>query len=109
MKNYYEILGISKEATAEEIKKSYRKLSLQYHPDKNPDGESRFKELSEAYSILGDEEKRSKYDSGGMNMEDMFSNGGNPFDMFGDLLEEVMVLREMVEHLGHPDNVYEIN
>jgi|2_EtaG_2_1085320.scaffolds.fasta_scaffold00614_4 molecular chaperone DnaJ len=85
MKNYYEILGISKEATAEEIKKSYRKLSLQYHPDKNPDGESRFKELSEAYSILGDEEKRSKYDSGGMNMEDMFSNGGNPFDMFGDL------------------------
>ena len=60
MKNYYEILGVSKEATAEEIKKSYRKLSLKYHPDKNPDGEEKFKEISEAYTILGDAEKRSK-------------------------------------------------
>ena len=62
MKNYYEILGVSKEATAEEIKKSYRKLSLKYHPDKNPDGEDKFKEISEAYSILSDNEKRNKYD-----------------------------------------------
>ena len=58
MKNYYEILGVSKEATAAEIKKSYRKLSLKYHPDKNPEGEDKFKEISEAYAILGDEEKR---------------------------------------------------
>jgi len=85
MKNYYEILGVSKEATAAEIKKSYRKLSLKYHPDKNPEGEDKFKEISEAYTILGDEEKRKKYDNGGNRFEDLFSGGGNPFDMFNDL------------------------
>ena len=86
MKNYYEILGVSKEATAEEIKKSYRKLSLKYHPDKNPDGEEKFKEISEAYTILGDTEKRSKYDNGGMNLEDLFGQGGSPFeDLFGNM------------------------
>tara|TARA_R100000951_G_scaffold79203_1_gene67186 strand:- start:735 stop:1685 length:951 start_codon:yes stop_codon:yes gene_type:complete len=85
MKNYYEILGVSKEATAEEIKKSYRKLSLKYHPDKNPDGENKFKEISEAYSILSDNEKRNKYDNGGMNFEDLFNGAGNPFDTFNDL------------------------
>lgn len=85
MKNYYEILGVSKEATAEEIKKSYRKLSLKYHPDKNPEGEDKFKEISEAYSILSDNEKRNKYDNGGTNFEDLFNGGGNPFDMFNDL------------------------
>jgi molecular chaperone DnaJ len=89
MKNYYEILGISKDATAEEIKKTYRKLSLQYHPDKNPNGENKFKEITEAYTILGDEEKRRSYDnhgSGFSSFEEMFNNSGaNPWDMFGDL------------------------
>ena len=84
MKNYYEILGVSKDSTQEEIKKSYRKLSLKYHPDKNPEGEEKFKEIAEAYDTLGDEQKRRQYDNGGMNLEDMFSGGGNPFDMFGD-------------------------
>ena len=82
MKNYYEILGVSKDATAEEIKKSYRKLSLQYHPDKNPNGEEKFKEISEAYNILGDTEKKKQYDMGGSSFNDMFSGQGDPFDIF---------------------------
>ena len=86
MKNYYEILGVSKEATAEEIKKSYRKLSLKYHPDKNTDGEEKFKEISEAYSVLSNPDKKAKYDnSGGVNIEDLFGRRGfgeDPFDMF---------------------------
>ena len=90
MKNYYEILGVSKEATAEEIKKTYRKLSLKYHPDKNPDGEERFKEISEAYGVLSDPNKKSKYDrGGGVNIEDLFGNAGsnNPFDAFQSFLQ----------------------
>jgi len=83
MKNYYEILGVSKEATAAEIKKSYRKLSLQYHPDKNPQGEEKFKEISEAYDVLGDEAKKIQYDRGGPSINDIFSQGGaDPFDIF---------------------------
>ncbi len=64
-KDYYAILGISKTASAEEIKKSFRKLALKYHPDRNPNNkkaEARFKEISEAYEVLGDTEKRKKYD-----------------------------------------------
>ena len=85
MKNYYEILGVSKEATPEEIKKAYRKLSLKYHPDKNPAGEEKFKEISEAYGVLSNTDKKAKYDSGGgINLEDLFGGGmgGNPFDAF---------------------------
>ena len=52
MKNYYEILGVSKDSTQEEIKKSYRKLSLKYHPDKNPEGEEKFKQINESYKLL---------------------------------------------------------
>ena len=64
-KNYYEILGVDSKATADELKKAYRKLSIKYHPDKNPDNkeaEEKFKEIAEAYSVLSDEEKRKKYD-----------------------------------------------
>ena len=82
MKNYYEILGISKDASVEEIKKSYRKLSLTYHPDKNPKGEEKFKEISEAYSVLSDPQKKVQYDNGGPNINDTFSGGGDPFDIF---------------------------
>ena len=62
MKNYYEILGVSKSATQEEIKKTYKTLSKQYHPDVNPNGEDKFKEISQAYDMIGDPIKRKKYD-----------------------------------------------
>lgn len=108
-RDYYEILGVSKSADAKEIKKAYRKIAMQYHPDRNPDdkaAEEKFKEAAEAYEILSDEQKRARYDrfghagmgqgggggfrgSGGMSMEDIFSQfgdifggGGSPFDSF---------------------------
>jgi curved DNA-binding protein len=61
-KDYYKILGVSRNADEKEIKSAYRQLALKYHPDKNPDSEEHFKEINEAYEVLGDAEKRSKYD-----------------------------------------------
>src|ERR671926_1734790 len=73
--DYYKVLGVDKKASQEEIKKAYRKLARKYHPDtnKDPGAEERFKEISEAYDVLGDPEKRKKYDRGGV-----FA-GANPF------------------------------
>ena len=61
-KDYYKILGVSRDADEQEIKSAYRQLALKYHPDKNPESEEHFKEINEAYEVLGDSEKRSKYD-----------------------------------------------
>ena len=91
-RDYYEILGLSKDATESEIKKAYRKLAMQYHPDKNKEAgaEEKFKELSEAYAVLSDPEKREQYDrfghagiDGRYSQEDIFRNAD--FGGFADL------------------------
>ncbi|HWB91851.1 MAG TPA: molecular chaperone DnaJ [Puia sp.] len=102
-RDYYEILGIAKGASAEEIKKAYRKVAMQYHPDRNPgdkSAEEKFKEAAEAYEVLSDADKRAQYDryghaglsgngrgfgGGNMNMDDIFSQFGAIFgdDIFG--------------------------
>ena len=98
-RDYYEILGVSKSASDEEIKKAYRKKAIQFHPDKNPDdkeAEEKFKEAAEAYEVLSNSEKRQRYDQyghagvggaagggfggGGFSMDDIFSQFG---DIFG--------------------------
>src|SRR5450432_408630 len=103
-RDYYEILGVTKSASAEEVKKSYRKVAMQYHPDRNPGdkpAEEKFKEAAEAYEVLSNADKRAQYDryghaavnngrggfnsGGGMNMDDIFSQFGDVFgdDLFG--------------------------
>jgi len=85
-KDYYAILGVPKTATAPEIKRAYRKLAQQYHPDKNPNdkkAEEKFKEINEANEVLGDPEKRSRYDKLGANWQNYQprpGGGGNPQD-----------------------------
>ncbi|KAI3512109.1 hypothetical protein L1887_19306 [Cichorium endivia] len=86
-KDWYKILGVSKTASLSEIKRAYKKLALQWHPDKNVDNreeaENKFREIAAAYEILGDEEKRTKYDSGEDIEEGMNMGGGGGFNPFG--------------------------
>ena len=102
-RDYYEVLGVAKDASTREIKKAYHKLALKYHPDRNPgnqETEEKFKESAEAYSVLSDDQKRRQYDqfghvgegafAGGTqfhNVEDIFSAFGDIFgsSIFGDL------------------------
>jgi curved DNA-binding protein len=86
-RDYYEVLGVSRSAPADEIKKAYRRLAKQHHPDANPDApgaQKKFAEITEAYEVLGDEEKRQKYNQFGANWSKVGSGGGqSPFDGFG--------------------------
>jgi DnaJ-class molecular chaperone len=90
-KDYYDILGVSKTSTPDEIKKAYRKLALQYHPDRNKtkEGEEKFKEVTKAYEVLSNEEKRKQYDQFGQAAFEQgagqgpFGGAGGPFGGFG--------------------------
>ena len=98
-RDYYAVLGVSKDSSPDEIKKSYRKLALQYHPDRNPgskEAEEKFKEAAEAYAVLSDTDKRAQYDQFGHSLggrgfqgfdgfQDSFQSFG---DVFGDLFED---------------------
>ena len=97
-RDYYEVLGVDKNASSDDIKKAYRKLAIKYHPDRNPGdskAEEKFKEAAEAYSVLNDPEKRKQYDQFGFDSPGGFG-GGSPFgsgsfsmddifSMFGDV------------------------
>src|SRR5690349_17877137 len=95
-KDYYEILGVSKNTTQSDIKAAYRKLAMKYHPDRNPgnkEAEEKFKEAAHAYEILSDESKRKQYDQFGHASEQGFGNAGQDMNMedifanFGDIFE----------------------
>ena len=94
-KDYYEVLGVDRSASEDEIKKAYRKLAVKYHPDKNPgdqEAEEKFKEISAAFEVLKDSDKRRKYDQFG---HDAFRGGASsaggvdPFDLFRDAFGDV--------------------
>ncbi len=102
-RDYYEVLGVSKDATADEIKKAYRKKAIQYHPDKNPgdkEAEEKFKEAAEAYDVLSDSEKRAKYDQFGHSMGPQgfggFGGGGGSYGGFGG----GMSMEDIFAHFG---------
>lgn len=84
-KDYYKILGVEKTATEDDVKKAYRKLAHQYHPDRTGGDEKKFKEINEAYQVLSNKEKRTQYDRFGANFEGFQAGhgGGNPFAGFG--------------------------
>ncbi len=98
-RDYYEVLDVSRNASADELKKAYRKVAMKHHPDRNPGdkkAEEKFKEASEAFEVLGDKEKRSRYDQFGQAAEGMGSGmggfgaaSGTGFgDVFGDIFSE---------------------
>src|SRR5512143_2887319 len=108
-KDYYKILGVERSANADDVRKAYRKLAMQYHPDRNPDNpqaEEKFKEINEAYQVLSDSQKRARYDqlgesytewqqrgapSGGFQWDDWFTNSpGGGANVSREDLEDIL-------------------
>ena len=105
MKNFYETLGVNETATQEEIKKSYRKLAVEHHPDKGGD-ENKFKEISEAFDTIGDNDKRQQYDNQRSNP---FGGGGfNPFGGSGNPFEDMFNNMHSQRQPSVPDKVIEV-
>ncbi|MBR5050718.1 MAG: DnaJ domain-containing protein, partial [Desulfovibrio sp.] len=90
-RDYYEVLGVGKDASDDDIKKAYRKLAFKYHPDRNPgdkEAEAKFKEAAEAYDVLRDPNKRARYDQfgfEGVGQGAGFTNASDIFSQFGDI------------------------
>jgi DnaJ-domain-containing protein 1 len=106
-RDYYEILGVAKDASEADLKKAYRRLAMKYHPDRNPDESAleQFKEAKEAYEVLTDADKRSAYDRFGHAAVDG-SAGGGPGGFHGDVRDILAIfwgyLRWRTAHLGTP-------
>tara|TARA_B110000971_G_scaffold139886_1_gene142990 strand:- start:4113 stop:4631 length:519 start_codon:yes stop_codon:yes gene_type:complete len=111
MKDYYKILEVDNECEKEDIKKSYRKMALKYHPDKNNGDDSKFKELSEAYEILSDGNKRTQYDyncSHGVNYSTFGHQFMNPEDLFKEIFKNSdmdMMMSGFINPQIHQNNV----
>ena len=114
-RDYYEVLGTQKGASAEEIKKAYRKMAMKYHPDRNPgdkEAEEKFKEAAEAYEVLSDDDKRARYDQYGFaGVDPNFGAGaggygGAGFGGFGDFGDlGGAILPVVVQHAHHLEDV----
>ena len=105
MKDFYAILGVDKSSNKEQIKSSYKKLALKYHPDKNmenkDEAEKKFKEISEAYEILSDDEKRRNYDNG----QNIVINNRNPFDIFETMFNRKNAFHVNINNLHNLNNL----
>lgn len=105
MVNYYEVLGIKKNANKDEIKNAYKKLAMKHHPDKNQENKEehadKFKQISEAYEILSDDNKRYNYDRGG----DIILNQQNPFDIFSHIFND----NDIFNHGGFHININDLS
>lgn len=107
-KDYYKILGVSKDATAKDIKKAYRKLAAKHHPDKNPDdktSEEKFKEINEANEVLSDKEKREKYDTLGSNW-DAYQNTGDDWRDYANRAKQGQRPRNSYSYQGDPSDIF---